>query len=343
LGKLKDSGIESSVQNENGAQELGSGSGEGRSDAERAAPWYQHKYHTPLSLKIVFCTIPKLPKIIHPPIAAVTALIFFLLLGKERQAIIKNLRHICPAGSLRTLWKAYQTFYSFCDFIVSYCYVPGASHSQLKSMLSDPDRGAEKIENCLRKGNGLIVWTAHLGNWEFASRLLEMHCAQVHVARVVEKNKPAEILLRNLMQNDRLKIEDLSSDILASIRLIHALRNNEIVAIQGDRIYSNYCGAAKFFGQDTRFPLGPFLLSYISGAPVLPGFVVRDKWLRYRVIMGDPILMDPAAGQEEELQRALKEAVVFLQENAQAYSDQWLNFFDFWSVQSLSGSHHEQN
>jgi KDO2-lipid IV(A) lauroyltransferase len=148
-------------------------------------------------------------------------------------------------------------------------------------------------------------------------------------------------MLRNLMQNNLLKIEDLSGDILASIRLIHALRNNEIVAIQGDRIYSNYCGTATFFGQDTRFPLGPFLLSYISGSPVLPGFVIRDKWLRYRVVMGDPIVIQHTEDRDRDLRAALEQAIAFLQQTVKANSDQWLNFFDFWSIQSPSGSQHE--
>src|ERR1019366_9177669 len=84
-------------------------------------------------------------------------------------------------------WKVYRVFYSFCDFMVSYCYVPQATHAQLLSMLVDKDkdkaRGAAKIDACLAAGNGLIVWTAHLGNSEFASRLLEMHGRPVNVAR----------------------------------------------------------------------------------------------------------------------------------------------------------------
>jgi KDO2-lipid IV(A) lauroyltransferase len=120
------------------------------------------------------------------------------------------------------------------------------------------------------------------------------------------------------------------------VQLIHALRENGIVAIQGDRIYSNYCGVAKFFGKDTRFPLGPFLLSYISGAPILPGFVVREKWLRYRVIMGDPISIDHTSDQKKDLLVAMEQGTAFLQEAVKAHSDQWLNFFDFWAIQSPS-------
>ena len=89
-------------------------------------------------------------------------------------------------------WKVYWVFYSFCDLMVSYCFVPQATHSQLLNMLVYPERGGAKIDQCLAAGHGLIVWTAHVGNWEFASRLLEMHGRPVNVARVVE-DKPAEI------------------------------------------------------------------------------------------------------------------------------------------------------
>jgi len=283
---------------------------------------------------MVFWTIPWLPRFVHPPIAVVTALIFFLLLKRERKAVAGNLRRVSGRRGLALHWKVYRVFYSFCDLMVSYCYVPQASHAQLLSMLADKDRGAAAIDRCLEAGKGLIVWTAHLGNPEFASRLLEMHGRPVHVARVVE-DKPAEKLLRDRMATDRLRIVDLRDGARATIQLLQALRRNEIVAIQGDRVYYPRHGAeVRFFSQPATFPLGPFLLSQVSGAPVLPGFVVRQGWLRYRVLMGEPIL-PVASGDGDAGQRAgLRQAVRFLETTLPVHYDQWVNFFDFWQVNS---------
>ena len=47
--------------------------------------WYWHRYHTPLAHRIVFALIPLLPQFLHPPIAVVTAAVFFLLLRRERR------------------------------------------------------------------------------------------------------------------------------------------------------------------------------------------------------------------------------------------------------------------
>jgi KDO2-lipid IV(A) lauroyltransferase len=292
--------------------------------------WYQHRYHTMLSHRLVFTIIPRVPKFLQPPIAMVTALIFFFLLRRERRALVTNLRRICSSGRLALLWRAYWVFYSFCDFMVSYCYVPQASHAELLAMLAAPDPGAELIDRCLGEGNGVIVWTAHLGNWEFASRLLELHGRRVNVARVVERGKPAEAMLRDLMSNDLLHVVEMNDDAMAPLKLLHALRSNEIVAIQGDRVYQPFQAEVPFFGSPAAFPLGPFFLAYVSGAPIVPGVVVRQSWLRYRVIMSPPIQLPHTGNRDEDLRAGLAQAARFLEDTVRLYYDQWLNFFEFW-------------
>lgn len=276
--------------------------------------------------------MPWVPRFLQPPLAAVTAFIFFLILKRERRAVASNLCHVTGRHGLALYWKVYRVFYSFCDLVVSYCYIPQASHAQLRAMLVDPERGAAQIDQCLAAGNGLIVWTAHLGNPEFASRLLEMHGRPVNVARVVE-DKPAEKMLRDLMASERLRIVDLREGTRATLELLSALRRNEIVAIQGDRVYQpRYNAEVSFFSEPAAFPLGPFLLSQVSGAPVLPGFVVRQGWLHYRVVMGNAIQPMQCGNREANQREALGRAVRFLETTLPFHYDQWLNFFDFWSA-----------
>jgi len=302
--------------------------------------WYNHNYHNERNLKIVFAIIPRLPKFFHPPVAAVTALIFFLLLKKERRAIKSNLRQICGENS-RLTWKAFKVFYSFCDFIVSYCYVPSANHTDLHSMVSGADGAAQKIQDCLKEKKGLIIWTAHMGNWEFASRLLETQGTKVYVARVVESGNPAEMALRRLMENHAVQSIDLDSP-FASIKLLHALRGNNIVALQGDRVYHEDGVGVPFFGKEARFPIGPFVLAYVSGAPLLPVVVIRQKWLTYRVVMGEPTRLENTVDRESELNRGLLSAVGFLESVLRKYPDQWLNFYDFWSPYVFRNTMHVQ-
>src|SRR5580704_17006983 len=111
-----------------------------------------------------------------------------------------------------------------------------------------------------------------------------------------------------------------------------ALRRNEIAAIQGDRVYQRHTFDVPFFSRPTSFPLGPFLLSQVSGAPVLPVFVIRRGWLRYQVLMGDLIAAAPSrstrGADDAGVHEAMSRAVKFLEATLRLYYDEWMNFFD---------------
>jgi len=298
--------------------------------------WYEHRFHNTTALRMIFVIMPRVPRFLHPPVATVAALIFFIILKRERRAVTRNLRRVSGKRGLALRWKVYRVFYSFCDLMVSYCFVPQATHSQLLDMLVDSEGSGDKINQCLAAGNGLIVWTAHVGNWEFASRLLAIY-GRVNVARVVEDN-PAEVTLRNLMASDQVKTVDLKQGVPATLELLQALRRNEIVAMQGDRVYQRHTFDVPFFSQPTSFPVGPFMLSQVAGAPVLPALVIRRGWLRYQVLMGDPIQSVPRRApnaddkDDASLREAMSQAVKFLEAALTTHHDQWMNFFDFWPV-----------
>src|ERR1700735_4444343 len=107
---------------------------------------------------MIFAIMPRLPRFLHPPVAALTALIFFLILKRERRAVTGNLRRVSGKQGPALQWKVYKVFYSFCDLMVSYCFVPQATHSQLLNMLVDQERGGAKIERCLAAGHGVMLW-----------------------------------------------------------------------------------------------------------------------------------------------------------------------------------------
>jgi KDO2-lipid IV(A) lauroyltransferase len=283
-------------------------------------------------LRLMFWSMARVPRFTQPMIAVGTALFFGYMMKRERRAVTGNLRQITGSRGLTLLWKVYRVFYSFSDFMVSYCYVPQASHEQLLSMLVNDENSAAIIDKHLSAGKGIILWTAHLGNPELASRLLEMHGRPVNIARVIE-DQPAEKMLRDRMASERLKVVDLGRGAVATIELLQALRRNEIVAIQGDRVYHpRHSAEVSFFSKPAAFPLGPFLLSLVSGAPVLPGFVIREGWLRYRILSGDPIFPGGSGDDNADQRAALAQAVGFLEAQVSVHYDQWMNFFDFWPV-----------
>jgi lauroyl/myristoyl acyltransferase len=108
------------------------------------------------------------------------------------------------------------------------------------------------------------------------------------------------------------------------------LRDNAIVAVQGDRDFNNTGVAIPFFGREAFFPRGPLLLAMASGATVLPAFIVRLPDGRYRAIVEDPLPIETGDDRDAALRRNLERYVRLLERYVREYPDQWYCFYPFW-------------
>jgi predicted LPLAT superfamily acyltransferase len=119
--------------------------------------------------------------------------------------------------------------------------------------------------------------------------------------------------------------------VFSSLRLIRALRRNEIVAIQLDRTAG--AGGVRwlpFLGASAPFPSGPFVLARLAGSPVIPVFAPRLGRRHYRVLIGAPVEVPRAAREPYVLDRVMREVVAQLEETVRRYPWQWFQFAPFW-------------
>jgi KDO2-lipid IV(A) lauroyltransferase len=106
----------------------------------------------------------------------------------------------------------------------------------------------------------------------------------------------------------------------SSLEIVAALRRGEIVAMLVDRWEGAGGVPAKFFGEDRRFPRGPFVLSRATGAPIVPAFIFRDGNI-YRGVVDPPFFMD---GQDDE--SGARRVSGSLEQMIRKCPDQWYNF-----------------
>src|SRR5262249_27069568 len=84
--------------------------------------------------------------------------------------------------------------------------------------------------------------------------------------------------------------------------LLNAVRTGEIISIQGDRVVGEVARApVNFFGRKVFLPNGPFVLSFVSGAPIFPLFVLRNGHRKYKIVARDPIICTRTAGSRDQI------------------------------------------
>ena len=70
------------------------------------------------------------------------------------------------------------------------------------------------------------------------------------------------------------------------------LADNGVVAMLLDRHFGRDRIDVTFFGRQTGFLRTPAMIGYLSGAPLLPAFMIRQADDRFAGVLGDPIVVD---------------------------------------------------
>lgn len=286
-------------------------------------PWYGHRLNRPSAYRLTAAIGAGLPRALRLRLAAAIAPRLRALFAAEWQVVLGNVGRIMPTASVDARQAlAVEVFRHFAmcfsDLVVT------NRRRQVRGLLGRLD-GELHFATAARTGRGLIVLTAHLGNWELGGRLVaESSARPTHVVVQAEPNPRLESFLRGGPAPVRFVARRHPTDVLG---LMTALRRGEVVAMQGDRAIGTRGDVpVPFFGAPARFPLGPFVLARAAGAPVLPAFCVLDPDRRYSVHVREPIMV----GAEGEM-TALERWVAVLEEMVRAHPEQWFNFFDCWN------------
>jgi predicted LPLAT superfamily acyltransferase len=192
--------------------------------------------------------------------------------------------------------------------------------------------GEDQFRELLERGQGVILLSAHLGSWEIGGHLLGRLGKPVNVVVLETEEERVRQLFARALQAKQFRLLTTDQHPLRSIPIIAALRRGEIVALHGDRSIGGADLPVEFLGDRARFPVGPYLLAAVSGAPIFEVFIVRERLGQYR------FFSFPATSVPKALLRAGTEALgPYVNEYAQRvatvarqYPFQWCNFYPFW-------------
>lgn len=291
--------------------------------------WYTHGWNTTTSLRLIFMIIPRVPRPLVPPIGVVTTSLCIASMKRERRAAARNLRRILGAGGWR-LWRTlFALFYKFSRFMVGYCALLPRGSWLEPSLAADP-AGEARIREALTRGRGLIVLTAHLGDWEVGTRLLERSGSPVSVVMRVERTNAAERWLQRLRRRRGVRVLDPGRREEGVLALRAALARNEVLAMQGDRTTGGRTLPVEMFGASFPLPLGPFLLAYGCDATLLPAFVLQEGWWRSRSEIGPAVRFPRTEDRDADLAAGARQYAHQLEAMVRKHPDQWFNFYELW-------------
>lgn len=189
--------------------------------------------------------------------------------------------------------------------------------------------GAHNMEAADALGRGMLLLTAHYGNWELlaASHALTRFPLSV-VMRPLDSPAFDPILERFRLRSG----VELITKRRALPDIVDALRRRRMVGILLDQNASRREGVfVPFFGVPASTSKGMALIALRTGAPVLPVFIRRQPDGRHVVQAGAPVPVPPD-GDVEAFTRAFNEAI---EEAIRRAPEQWFWLHRRWKTRPM--------
>ena len=259
-------------------------------------------------------------------LALILADIRYFLFVRDRRVVEKNLKIVLGETDRKRLnYTARWVFRNFAKYLVDFFRFSKLDGNFLDKFVNI--EGRNYLDAALDEGKGVILVTAHLGNWELGGVTVASLGYPLNVIALSHANKKVDDFFINQRASKGVKVVSLGLSIRTCFR---ALSNNEIVAVLGDRDFSGQGLKMEFFGRKALIPKGPAIFSIRSGAPIVPIFVIRQKDDKFRVIFEPRLSYQLTGNTELDAESITKEVLKVLERYIKRYPCQWFMAADFW-------------
>jgi len=256
---------------------------------------------------------------------------FFPILQRIRRAIASNLEPVLgPCGWWERQRRIYRTMWS-----LAWCLSERYERLGTDRPFQVDADGLEIWQQVAQPGKGLLLVTAHLGNYEVGSMLpSRLERRSVRIVREPEVDARAQAFFQGVVaqfQEPGYSTHFQTDDPLQGMALLEALRRGEVIAMQGDRPRAGTRSiGTELFGRPFPLPAGPAALARAAGVPLLPVFVFREGRRRYRAVFRPPIFVGQSKDRAADLAAAMQRVAAEVEWAIRRAPHQWYCFKRVW-------------
>jgi KDO2-lipid IV(A) lauroyltransferase len=183
------------------------------------------------------------------------------------------------------------------------------------------------FDEALKNKKGAVILTAHIGNWELGGAAIAANGYPLLAIALPHAESKVNDFFNRQREERGVKIVPIRK---AAFECLHALKNNTLVAILGDRDFTSAGIIVDFFGKPTLLPKGPAMLALKIGCPIIPGFSVMRDGYNLDVIFEKPLEFIKTGDIEEDIKEITKKFALRIEEYIRTYPEQWFMFRKFW-------------
>lgn len=286
----------------------------------------QHILDTPVSYYAIFFLARILPLQVCRWLGRSIAFIVYLFSTRDRKGFATNLSIALnqPVNTLRIKKLVRRMFMNYGEYMADFFCLPQLPRQKARAVFSHLKR-EEIIRKALEKGRGVILLSAHIGNWEFGGLMIRHSKYPLAVVSLPHNTAPTNALVNRFREGKGISVIEVDESPFSALPILKHLRKNGVVAMMGDKDFFGNGKLTSYFGKQVRFPIGPVIIAMSSGAALIPAFVLKQPNGKYFGVLEDAIPLSNERPREQAIQKNLEKIADIFETYIQRYPDQWYN------------------
>jgi len=263
------------------------------------------------------------------PIAHAAAWIVSHTMPSVRDALVDNLRAVFPHETDAQLRRrAYRTCHTYTDDWMD--FMRSISWPREKVLERFSFERADLLRDALALGRGAILVTGHFGNWEAGAVLMKALQVPLTVVAMPEPDPNVNRIRHRVRRELDADTIEVRQSLDTALQIRRRLAEGRAVAMLMDRHVERDRVPVTMFGRRTHFMGAPALLAYLTGAPLVPIFLVREGRGRFRARPQAPIFVDRTGDRDEQVRHAAQCVATLLEAEIAARPECWYQFYRYW-------------
>lgn len=246
----------------------------------------------------------------------------FIIAGKQRKIALESLA--IAFGNDKTNSEIEQ--------IAKDCFISMAkSGLELMFLMDKPELikksvqiiGKEKLDKALSQGKGVILVSAHFGNFPLMLSRIKLEGYKTSgIMRPMRDSRVEKIFLD---KRKRLGIKTIYSQPrrFCVEETLRTLRNNEVVFIPMDQNFGTGGVFVDFFGKKAATATGPVVLALRTKASIIPSFIVRQEDDTHKIIFEEPLILKEGKTSEETIAINIQKLTDIIESYIRRYPAEW--------------------
>ncbi len=183
--------------------------------------------------------------------------------------------------------------------------------------------GRQNLDKALAYGRGVILVSAHFGN--FPLLLGRLAVEKYKVGGIMRPMRDAKVEKIFLEKRERFGVKTIYSQPRNECvnNTIAALRNNELVFIPIDQNFGTGGVFVNFFGKKAATATGPVILAQRTGAVIIPCFIIRNPNDKHRIIFEAELELAEGKDPQEEILINIQRLTDIIESYIRKYPAEW--------------------